>query len=239
MAVRRPADSTVPENRVLAALPREDWDRLLERMDEVTFDLGEGVYRADGPIRHVYFPRSGILSKVIDLQDGATVEVVTIGREGVTGMPLFHGVPKSPFRVYCQMPPCVCRRLPADVFQDESRRSGPLQGLLHRYAHARWCQTAQTAACNRFHPIEQRLARWLLMTSDRVGTNELALTQQVLAEMLGVRRPSVTLAAGTLQAAGLIACRRGRIVLADRRRLEQAACECYRAVRDEFDRFLP
>jgi CRP-like cAMP-binding protein len=239
MAARRAVDSSLPENRLLAALPRDDRERLLRRMDEVTLDLGDGIYRADGPIRHVYFPRSGILSKVIDLQDGATVEVSTIGREGVVGLPLFHGVEKSPFRVYCQMPPCVCRRLPADMFSVELRRAGPLQQLLHHYAHARWCQTAQTAACNRFHPIEQRLARWLLMTSDRVGSGDLNLTQQILAEMLGVRRPSVTLAIGTLQAAGLIASTRGRVMIRDRGRLEAAACECYRAVRDEFDRFLP
>jgi len=190
-------------------------------------------------MNHVFFPRSGILSKVIDLQDGATVEACTIGREGVVGLALFHHIEKSPFRVYCQMPPCVCRRLASNIFDLEIQRSGSLQRMLHRYAHARWCQTAQTAACNRFHPIEQRLARWLLLTSDRVGVNNLNLTQQVLAEMLGVRRPSVTLAAGTLEAAGLIACTRGRVSIVDHRKLEAAACECYRAVRDEFDRFLP
>jgi CRP-like cAMP-binding protein len=239
MAPRRPLDSSLPENRILATLPRDDYDRLLRRMDEVTLDVGDGVYRASGPIRHVYFPRSGILSQVIDMEDGGTVEASTIGREGVAGLPVFLGVEKSPFRVYCQVPPCVCRRIPVDVFREETRRAGPLQLLLHHYTHARMCMIAQTAGCNRLHSVEQRLARWLLMTSDRVGTDDLNLTQQVVAEMLGVRRPSVTLAAGILQKSGLIVCTRRRMAIRDRARLEAAACECYRAVRDEFDRFLP
>ena len=239
MAARRPVDSSLPENRLLAALPREEFDRLARHMDEVTLELGDVVYRAQGPVRHAYFPRCGILSLVIDMQDGGTVEIATVGREGLSGLPVFHGVDRCPWRVYCQLAPCVCRRMPADLFRRETGREGPLQALVHRYAHARMCQTAQTAACNRLHPIEKRLARWLLMTSDRVGTNELNLTQQVLSEMLGVRRPSVTLAVGALQKAGLIACRRGRVEIRDRARLERASCECYRAVRDEFDRFLP
>lgn len=239
MAPRRPIDTSLPENRLLAALPRDDHDRLVHLMDEVTLTLGDGVYRANGQIHHLYFPRSGIVSQVIDMEDGGTVEVGTIGREGVVGLPVFHGVEKNPFRVYCQVPPCVCRRLRANVFDEESRRPGPLRTLLHRYSHARLCQTAQTAACNRLHSLEQRLARWLLTTRDRIGTGDLHLTQQVLAEMLGVRRPSVTLASGILQAGGLIHCSRGRVVIRDHQKLEAAACECYRAVRDEFDRFLP
>ena len=239
MAARRSLASSRPENRLLAALPRDDYERLTCRMDEVTLNLGDGVYRANGPIRHVYFPRSGILSQVIDMEDGETVEVSTVGREGVVGLPAFHGVDRSPFRVYCQLPPCICLRLPADLFVEEVRRPGPFQDLILRYTHARYCQTAQTAACNRLHRIEQRLARWLLMTRDRVGSGELLLTQQVLSEMLGVRRPSVTLAIGELQKAGLISCSRGRVVIQEGRGLEAAACECYQVVRDEFDRFLP
>jgi CRP-like cAMP-binding protein len=239
MAARRFMDSSLPENRLLRALPFDEYDRLRRRMDEVILDLGDGVYRASGPIRHVYFPRSGILSKVIDMVDGGTVEIATIGREGVAGLPVFHGVEKSPFRVYCQLPPCACLRMPADVFSEESERPGAFRSLLNHYTHARFCQTAQTAACNRLHPLEQRLARWLLMTRDRVGTGDLHLTQQVLAEMLGVRRPSVTLALGILQSSGLILCSRGRILLRDHAKLEAASCECYRAVRDAFDRFLP
>lgn len=238
MPVRRAIDSSIPENRVLAALPRDDYERIVRRMDEVTLELGDGIYRAGGPIRYVHFPRSGIISQVIDMQDGETVEIGTIGREGLAGLALFHGVEASPFRVYCQLPPCVCRRMQADLFREEVRRCLPFQGLIHRYAHAQHCQTAQTAACNRLHPLERRLARWLLTTRDRVGTSDLHLTQQVLAEMLGVRRPSVTLATGILQAAGLIHCGRRLITIRDHKKLEAAACECYRAVREEFDRFL-
>jgi CRP-like cAMP-binding protein len=239
MAPSRAVDAAHPENRLLASLPKEDRDRLVRRMDEVTLQLGDGLYRANGPIRHIYFPRSGIISKVIDMQDGETVEVGTIGREGVVGLPIFLGVDLSPFRVYCQLPPAICRRLPVDLFEAEVRKTGPLRTLLHRYTHARLCTTAQIAACNRLHPIEQRLARWLLTTRDRVGTDELNLTQHVLSEMLGVRRPSVSLAAGVLQGRGLIRLGRGRVMIRDGPRLEAACCECYRAVRDEFDRFLP
>jgi CRP-like cAMP-binding protein len=239
MATRPSMDSSLPENRLLRALPSAEYDRLRRRMDEVILELGDGVYRANGLIRHVYFPRSGILSKVIDMADGGTVEVATIGREGVAGLPVFHGVEKSPFRVYCQLPPCTCLRMPADVFGEESERPGAFRSLLNQYTHARFCQTAQTAACNRLHPLEQRLARWLLMTRDRVGSGDLHLTQQVLAEMLGVRRPSVTLALAILRSSGLIIYSRGRILIRDHARMEAAACECYRAVRDEFDRFLP
>jgi CRP-like cAMP-binding protein len=239
MAPSRAVDGSHPENRLLAALPREDRERLVRRMDEVTLALGDEVYRATGQIRHVYFPRTGIISKVIDMQDGETVEVGTIGREGLAGLPIFHHVERSPFRTYCQLPPCLCRRLPVDLFEQEVLKEGPLRLLLHRYSHARLCMTAQIAACNRLHPIEQRLARWLLTTRDRVGKDELNLTQQVLSEMLGVRRPSVSLAAGALQARGLIRIGRGRVTIRDGERLEAACCECYRAVRDEFDQFLP
>jgi CRP-like cAMP-binding protein len=239
MVPSRAHDKYVPENRVLAALPPEECDRLVRRMDEVTLELGDEIFRVNRPIRHVYFPRSGIISKVIDMQDGETVEVGTIGREGIAGLAVFHRVERSPFRAYCQLPPCLCRRLPVDLFEDEVRREGPLRSLLHRYTHARLCTTAQIAACNRLHPIEQRLARWLLTTRDRVGQNELNLTQHVLSEMLGVRRPSVSLAGGALQARGLIRLGRGRVTIRDGAKLEAACCECYRSVRDEFDQFLP
>jgi CRP-like cAMP-binding protein len=239
MAKTHPPAPAPPENRLLAALPRQERDRLVRRTDEVTLGLGDVVYRPNGPIRHVYFPRTGILSMVIDTEDGHTVEVGTVGNEGMAGLPAFHGAESSPTRVYCQVPPCVCRRMPADVFRDETRRPGPLQDLAHRYAQALLNQSAQSTACNRLHPVEERLARWLLMTHDRVEGDELRLTQEVLSEMLGVRRPSVTLAAGALQQAGLIRYARGRVTVLDRAGLESASCECYRVVRAEFDRLLP
>jgi CRP-like cAMP-binding protein len=235
---KAPSPPDLPENRLLAALPPADRARLVRRMDQVTLDRGDLVYRANGPIAHVYFPRTGILSRVIDMQDGATVEVGTIGREGLAGLPLLHGTDRSPTRVYCQVPPCVCRRLAADAFAAELHAGGLLAALAHRYAQCHLNLAAQSVACNRLHPVEERLARWLLMTHDRVDGDRLSLTQQVLSEMLGVRRASVTTAAGVLQKAGLIEYRRGTITVLDRKGLEAAACECYRVVRAEFDRLL-
>lgn len=237
---RKRFDSVDPaENRLLAALPREEFDRLARQMDEVVLDVGDVVYRAGGPIRHVYFPRSGILSVVVDTDDGGTVEVGTVGREGVAGLAAFLGAGQSPHRVYCQVPPCICRRLPADLFAAEVRRPGPLQSLVFHYAQLAMTLAARSIACNSLHPVEERLARWLLTTHDRVGADEFPLTQQIMSEMLGVRRPSVTVAAGALQKAGLIEYRRGWVVVLDRAGLEAAACECYRVVRDAQDRLLP
>jgi CRP-like cAMP-binding protein len=238
MAKARPPSTTLPENRLLAALPRDEAARLVARMDEVTLGVGDVVYGANGPIRHVHFPRTGILSVVIDMADGGTVEVGTVGREGLAGLPVFHGAGTSPTRVYCQVPPCVCRRLPAAAFAEEVRRGGPLSRLVHRFAQATLNLSAQSVACNRLHPVEERLARWLLMTHDRVDGDGLRLTQRILSEMLGVRRESVTVAAGALQRAGLIRYTRGRVTVLDRAGLEAVACECHRVVRAEFDRLL-
>jgi CRP-like cAMP-binding protein len=236
MAKTRPV--SVPENRILAALPDGDRERLLQSMNEVELDRGDNVYQANGPIKHIYFPRIGVLSMVIDTSDGRTIEVGTIGPEGFAGLPILHDADTSPVRVYCQATPCICRRLPASVFEQEVRSPSVLQSLAHRYAQAHLNLAGQSIACNSLHPIEERLARWLLMTQDRVGMDELNLTQEILAEMLGVRRASVTTAAGTLQKAGLIEYRRGRIKVVDRARLEAASCECYGVVRREFVRLL-
>jgi len=236
---RTPAASTaLPENRLLAALPVAERDRLVRRTDAVTLARGDLVYRPGGPINHAYFPQSGVLSMVIDMADGGTVEVGTIGPEGMVGLPLLHGVEASSTRVYCQVPPCTCRRLPAAAFREEVGRDGPFCRLANLFAQVTFTLSAQSTACNRLHPVEERLARWLLMTQDRVGGAELNLTQQILSEMLGVRRASVTTAAGVLQKAGLIAYHRGRVRVLDRAGLEGAACECYAVVRAEFDRLL-
>jgi CRP-like cAMP-binding protein len=235
---KAPPAPDLPENRLLAALPAADRARLVRRMDEVTLDRGEVVYRSGGPVAQVYFPRTGLLSQVIDMQDGGTVEVGTIGLEGLAGLSLAHGRDRSMGRVYCQVPPSVCRRLPGDVFVAELRAGGRLSALVRRYAQCLLDLAAQSVACNRLHTLEQRLARWLLMTQDRVGGDRLSLTQQILSEMLGVRRASVTTAAGVLQKAGLIKYRRGTITVLDRPGLQAAACECYRVVRAEFERLL-
>jgi CRP-like cAMP-binding protein len=235
----KPPLATDPsENRLLDALPAADRARLIRHMDQVTFERGEIVYRSGGPIRHVYFPRTGILSHVIDMADGGTVEVGTIGREGLSGLALAHGTDRSLGRVYCQVPPCVCRRLPGDVFVAELRTSARLTALTHRYAQCLLDLAAQSVGCNRLHPVEKRLARWLLMSHDRIDGDRVSLTQQILSEMLGVRRSSVTTAAGVLQKAQLIEYRRGTITVLNRRGLESAACECYHVVRGAFDRLL-
>jgi CRP-like cAMP-binding protein len=234
----RPTPTSSSENRLLAALPAGDRSRLLAHADEVTLDRGDLVFRANGPLNHVYLPRTGILSMVIDMTDGGTVEVATIGREGFAGLPVLLGTERSPAPVYCPVPPCVCHRVPAADFVAELRSSTALWDLSNRYAQAHLNLSAQSTACNSRHPVEERLARWLLMTHDRVGDDELNLTQQILSEMLGVRRSSVTTAAGILQRAGLIDYRRGRIRVLDRVGLETAARECYKVVRAEFERLL-
>ena len=236
MAKTRPA--FIPENRILAALPDADRVRLMQSMDEVELDRGDAVYAANGPIKHIYFPRIGVLSMVIDTTDGRTVEVGTIGPEGFAGLPILHEADTSPVRVYCQATPCICRRLPTSLFEQEVRSPSVLQSLANRYAQAHLNLAGQSIACNSLHPIEERLARWLLMTQDRVRMDELNLTQEILSEMLGVRRASVTTAAGTLQKAGLIEYRRGKIKVLDRAGLEAATCECYGVVRKEFVRLL-
>jgi len=236
MAKSRPA--FIPENRILSALPDADRERLLASMDEVELDRGDPVYAANGPIKHIYFPRIGVLSMVIDTTDGRTVEVGTIGPEGFAGLPILHEADTSPVRVYCQATPCICRRLATSLFEREVRSPSVMQSLANRYAQAHLNLAGQSIACNSLHPVEERLARWLLMTQDRVKMDELNLTQEILSQMLGVRRASVTTAAGTLQKAGLIDYRRGKIKVLDRPGLEAATCECYGVVRKEFVRLL-
>jgi CRP-like cAMP-binding protein len=164
--------------------------------------------------------------------------VATVGFEGFVGLPAYFGTGRSPARVYCQVPPCVCRRMDADAFREELGRGGPFADLLARYVQSAVNQAFQSVACGRLHSVEERLGRWLLMTHDRVGAEHFTLTQQVLSEMLGVRRASVTLAAGAFQKAGLIEYTRGRITLLDRPGLEAAACECYAITRAETERLL-
>jgi CRP-like cAMP-binding protein len=238
MARRASRTESLPENRLLVALPVADRERLIRKMDEVTLERGEPVCRPNRPIRHAYFPRAGILSMVVEMRDGGTVEVGTIGPEGMVGLPVLHGAEVSSTRVYCQVPPCVCRRLPVDEFKAELRREGAFAAAINLFAQVSFTLAAQSTACNRLHPVEERLARWLLMTQDRVGSAELNLTQQILSEMLGVRRASVTTAAGVLQKAGLIEYHRGRVKVLNRPGLEAAACECYAVVRAEVARLI-
>jgi CRP-like cAMP-binding protein len=237
--VRPPAEVRPPvENRLLAALPEKEFDRLAARMTTVPFGVRDLLYRAGGPIDHVYFPLDGVFSQVVVMEDGGAVEVGTTGYEGMLGVSVALGDPRSHPQVFCQVAGRA-RRLPADEFRAEADRGGPLAGVVRRYALFERAMAAQGVACNRLHGIDERCARWLLMTHDRVGAETFTLTQEFLAQMLGVRRASVTVAAGMLQQAGIIRYTRGKITVLDRDRLEAASCECYRAVRAEYDRLLP
>lgn len=224
----------LPENRLLAALPPDDFARLTVRMTDVTFGLKEVAYRAGGPVDWVYFPRAGDMSAVAVMDDGATAEVAFVGREGMLGVSAGLGADRSAEEVYCQMAPCPCRRMPAAEFAAEVAKGGPLRAVVDRYVRGVLAASARLTACNCLHSVEERCARWLLQCHDRAGGDEFAITHELLSVMLGVRRATVTVTAGSLQSAGIIAYKSGRLTVRDRARLEDAACECYAVIRDAF-----
>ncbi len=223
-----------PENRLLTALPPDEFARLTARMTDVTFGLKDVAYRAGGPVEYVYFPRSGMMSAVVVMEDGATAEVAGIGREGMLGASVCLGADRSAEQVFCQIPPCACRRLPAAEFAAEVARGGPLRAVVYKYLRGVLTASARQTACNCLHSVDERCARWLLQCRDRVGADEFPLTHEFLAVMLGVRRATVTVTAGSLQSAGLITYRHGQVKVLDGDGLEDAACECYAAIRDAF-----
>jgi CRP-like cAMP-binding protein len=224
-------------NRLLDSLPRADLERLRPHLEAVSVDIKHVIYEPNGPITHVYFPTSCIISLVTYLEDGSSVEMATIGLEGMVGLPIFLGSETMPSRAFGQVPGDALR-ITVAAFTAEIGRNGPLVRVLNRYTQALFNQVAQTTACNRVHLVEQRCARWLLQTHDRVGSDQFFLTQEFLAQMLGVRRSGVSAAAGLLQKAGLIRYARGRITVLDRSGLESASCECYRVIKREFDRLI-
>jgi CRP-like cAMP-binding protein len=224
-----------PENRLLAALPAAEYARLVGEMTAVPFAPGDVVYYAGGPLRHVYFPRSGAFSLLAVLPDGAVAAVGSVGSEGLLGLAAFHGAARCRTMTVCHLCPCTAWRMPGDRFQRESGRPGPLRELLHRYARALFDQVTQSAACHALHTVPQRCATWLLQCRDRTG-GDFPLTHESLARMLGVRRASVTESARALQALGLIRYRRGRVEVLDAGGLAAAACPCYRLGRDDLDR---
>jgi len=224
-------------NRLLDLLPRADGERLRSRLEAVSLSIKHVVYEPDGPISHVYFPTGAVISLVTYLEGGMAVEVATVGREGMVGLPVFLGTESVPIQAFGQVPGDALR-ITAEAFRAEIKRNGPLVRVLNRYTQALFIQVAQVAACNRVHLVEQRCARWLLQTHDRVGADQFLLTQEFLAQMLGVRRAGVSGAARRLQKEGLIRYVRGRITVLDRKGLESAACECYRVVKREYDRLL-
>ena len=225
------------ENHLLARLPLADRERLRPLLQPVRLGRKQVLERPGEPIGQVYFPLNGVCSSVSAMADGATAEVATVGRDGLVGLSLFFGSESTPLLVFSQIPGDALR-MSADAFRREVEAAGPLQDLVRRYAEARFTQTAQSAACNRLHPVERRCARWLLMTHDRVGADRFQLTHEFFAQILGVRRSSVTVAARALQEARAIRYVYGVITVLDRARLEAAACECYRLIAGEFERLL-
>jgi CRP-like cAMP-binding protein len=218
-------------------LPRPDIERLRPHLEAVPVGVKEVIYEPNGPIKHVYFPTGCVISLVTYLKDGSAVEMATIGLEGMVGLPIFLGTDTMPSRAFGQVPGDALR-ITAAAFTAAIKQNGPLVRVLNRYTQALFNQVAQTTACNRVHLVEQRCARWLLQTHDRVGSDQFLLTQEFLAQMLGVRRSGVSAAAGLLQKAGLIRYARGRITVLDRPGLESAACECYGIIKKEFERLL-
>lgn len=224
-------------NRLLDLLPEAERARVLPQMERVSCKLGDVVFERKEPIRIVDFPLAGVISFVIVMEDGAVVEAGTIGNEGTSGIPFVLGTQMSLNRAFYQLPG-ESLRMSARTFQDEMERRGAFHDIMHRYAQAYVTQVSQSAACNRVHPVEQRLCRWILMSQDRVGSENLHLTQEIMAQMLGVRRASVSVVAAMLQKAGLISYTRGLITILDRAGLEASACECYGVVRAETARLL-
>jgi CRP-like cAMP-binding protein len=225
------------QNRLLSALSRELQIRLLPRMEKVTLTVRQVLFEADAPIGHVYFPLSGATSLVITLKAGETVEIATVGNEGMLGTPVFLGAERGAMKAVCQVAGQALR-MRSEGFRHSLVEHPDLADMVRRYTQGMINQISQTTACNHVHSVQQRMCRWLLTTHDRVGADEFHLTQEFLAQMLGVRRPSVTVAAGILQRAGAIAYQRGRIRIVDRAGLEAASCECYETLRQDIDRLL-
>jgi CRP-like cAMP-binding protein len=226
------------ENHLLAALPVEDFTRIKPHLKLVPMPLGEVLYESGSRLRNVYFPTTTIVSLLYVLADGASAEIAVVGNEGLIGVSLFMGGETTTNRAVVQSAGHAYR-LPSQVLKDEFTRAGPMQHLLLRYTQALITQMAQTAVCNRHHSVDQQLCRWLLLSLDRLASNELIMTQELIANMLGVRREGVTEAAGRLQQAGLIQYRRGHITVVNRAGLEARSCECYAVVKAECDRLLP
>ncbi len=229
------SETIKPANRLLAALPAKEYARLLLKLEEIPLIYTEIIYEPDDIIRHVYFPNSGIVSLLSAVSEHSLLEVGIVGKEGFIGMPLFLGVKTSNNCALVQGAG-VARRMKTADFLAECKNGGALPRLLQRYTHSLLTQISQSAACNRFHPIEARLARWLLMTSDRMESDEFQITQEFLSNMLGVRREGVSKSATQLQHNELICYSRGKITILNRAGLEAAACHCYFIIKDEYEK---
>lgn len=229
---------TPKQNHVLAALPAADYARLLPDLELTPMPLGWAVYESGGQMGYMYFPTTSIVSLLYVMQNGASAEIAVTGNCGLVGISLFMGGETTPSRAVVQSAGNGYR-LKASILKREFALGGHLQHLALRYTQALITQMAQTAVCNRHHTLDQQLCRWLLLTLDRLPGNELVMTQELIANMLGVRREGVTEAAGKLQADGLIHYSRGHIKVLDRAKMEKRVCECYAVVKKEYDRLLP
>jgi CRP-like cAMP-binding protein len=225
-------------NLLLAALPDEEWQRWLPQLEAVVMPLGQVLYESGATLSHVYFPTTAIVSLLYVMENGASAEIAVVGNEGIVGISLFMGGESTSSRAVVQSAGNGLR-LKAQMIKNEFNRAGPVLHLLLRYTQALITQMAQTAVCNRHHSLDQQLCRWLLLSLDRLQDNELVMTQELIANMLGVRREGVTEGALKLQQGGLIRYARGRISVLDRPGLEKRTCECYAVVKKEYDRLLP
>lgn len=226
------------QNLLLAALPAIDLERLLPSLERIMMPLGAVLHEPGGALTHAYFPTTAIVSLLYEMENGASAEISVVGNDGLVGVALFMGGGTMPNRAVVQSAGHGYR-LSADALRLECGRNGALLALLLRFTQALITQMAQTAVCNRHHSVDQQLCRWLLLSMDRLPSCELTMTQELIANMLGVRREGVTLAAGRLQAAGLISYHRGHITVLDRPGLEERVCECYQVVKTECNRLLP
>ncbi len=226
------------KNHLLAALPEAERQRWLPQLEWVEMPLGQVLYESGSTLSHVYFPTTAIVSLLYVMENGDSAEIAVVGNEGIAGISLFMGGGSTPSRAVVQSAG-EGFRLNSQTMKDEFDRAGPVLHLLLRYTQALITQMAQTAVCNRHHSLDQQLCRWLLLSLDRLQGNELVMTQELIANMLGVRREGVTEGALKLQQSGLIRYARGRITVLDRQGLEQRSCECYAVVKKEYDRLLP
>jgi CRP-like cAMP-binding protein len=233
-----PTSTSPRKNHLLAALPDAQWNHWQPQLESVSLPLGQVLYESGATLSHVYFPTTAIVSLLYVMENGASAEIAVVGNEGIVGISLFMGGESTSSRAVVQSAGQGFR-LKAQLMKDEFNKSGPVLHLLLRYTQALITQMAQTAVCNRHHSLDQQLCRWLLLSLDRLRNNELVMTQELIANMLGVRREGVTEGALKLQQDGLIRYSRGRISVLDRAGLETRTCECYAVVKKEYDRLLP
>jgi CRP-like cAMP-binding protein len=233
--IARPSEPA--QNRLLGVLPSAEYERLHPHLEQVSFSLGEVVYEFGGHLDYVFFPTNSIVSLLYTMENGSSAEMGLTGNDGVVGIALFMGGGTMPNRAVVQSAGSALR-MKAKTLQHEFALGGKFQQLLLRYTQALITQISKTAVCNRLHSVEQQLCRWLLLSHDRVKGDELIMTQELIADMLGVRREGVTVAAGRLHDAGAISYVRGHITIVDRQKLEETVCECYQVVKEEFDRLL-